>query len=413
MNDHQDRNQNDLLQQAVRALRQTAVPDGPSPKAVTELVATLEKAAPQPITFTLKKRMFTMKPITKIAVAATILLALGSFFAWTLSSDVFTSIALAQVADALEKVRNATYESKITINSTISGESTRIFKTMFLAPSRSRVETPENSIMIFDNSAGKALTLEPKQKRACVIELDGRTNVDRGFEDVLADIRQAIAGTREDCQRLADKEIDGRRAVGFRIQKNMVDTTIWADPETALPIRIETNSTMLNSHSVMSNFQFNVELDPLLFSLEPPADYTVKTMKVDASKFVEKDLIQLLGFYGEHKDGVFPSSLKPEGIIQRVMTRHFEEFKSKSDRESPEGMDALAKLMRGTAFIAGLKPENDWHYAGKDVKLGTPARPIFWYKPEGSKNYRAIYADLSVKEVAPNELKGFPEAADP
>jgi len=33
-----------------------------------------------------------------------------------------------------------------------------------------------------------------------------------------------------------------------------------------------------------------------------------------------------------------------------------------------------------------------------------------WYRPKDSKSYRVVYADLSVKEVAPEELKGFPEA---
>src|SRR5208283_426504 len=68
------------------------------------------------------------------------------------------------------------------------------------------------------------------------------------------------------------------------------------------------------------------------------------------------------------------------------------------------------KFMQAQTFYMTLKPENDSHYAGKDVKLGTPDRPIFWYKPTGAAKYRVIYADLSVKELAPAELKNFPKA---
>jgi hypothetical protein len=65
---------------------------------------------------------------------------------------------------------------------------------------------------------------------------------------------------------------------------------------------------------------------------------------------------------------------------------------------------------RGLGFLHDLKPENDSHYAGKDVKLGTPDRPIFWYKPTGADKYRVIYADMSVKEMTPDDVKKLPEA---
>ena len=63
-------------------------------------------------------------------------------------------------------------------------------------------------------------------------------------------------------------------------------------------------------------------------------------------------------------------------------------------------------------FYGMLTPENDSHYVGGGVKLGTPDRPIFWYKPTGADKYRVIYADLSVKEAAPAEIKDFPKASE-
>jgi hypothetical protein len=59
------------------------------------------------------------------------------------------------------------------------------------------------------------------------------------------------------------------------------------------------------------------------------------------------------------------------------------------------------KLTHGMSFVFDqLPPEADAHYAGKGVKLGAADRPIFWYHPKGAKNYRVIYADLSVREAA-------------
>lgn len=59
-----------------------------------------------------------------------------------------------------------------------------------------------------------------------------------------------------------------------------------------------------------------------------------------------------------------------------------------------------------------LPPQADAHYAGKGISLGAPNTPIFWYKPTGAEKYRVIYADLSVKELTPAEVKKLPEAKD-
>jgi hypothetical protein len=60
--------------------------------------------------------------------------------------------------------------------------------------------------------------------------------------------------------------------------------------------------------------------------------------------------------------------------------------------------------------IFSLSPEaNDWHYAGKGVKLGTRGTPIFWYKPhKTSDTYHVLYADLSVKEVPRDQVPTSP-----
>jgi hypothetical protein len=53
-------------------------------------------------------------------------------------------------------------------------------------------------------------------------------------------------------------------------------------------------------------------------------------------------------------------------------------------------------------------PPDSWHYAGKDVKLDTPDRPLFWFKPKKASKYQVLYADLSVKEASPEEVLEFP-----
>jgi hypothetical protein len=55
-------------------------------------------------------------------------------------------------------------------------------------------------------------------------------------------------------------------------------------------------------------------------------------------------------------------------------------------------------------FIRFFKGQGEWHYAGNGVKFGDAETAIFWYQPEGSETYRVIYGDLSVKDVAAENL---------
>ena len=84
----------------------------------------------------------------------------------------------------------------------------------------------------------------------------------------------------------------------------------------------------------------------------------------------------------------------------------------KHGKNSPELLklyaEKAAKLSGFFAVVFSLPPDA-WHYAGKDVKLGTPNRPIFWFKTKKSSNYQVIYADLSVKEVSADEVPKVPQ----
>jgi hypothetical protein len=62
------------------------------------------------------------------------------------------------------------------------------------------------------------------------------------------------------------------------------------------------------------------------------------------------------------------------------------------------------QMYRGIMFMTQLPAESNWRYAGENVKYGDAQTPIFWYQPSGSATYRVIYGDLSVRDVAPENL---------
>ena len=58
-------------------------------------------------------------------------------------------------------------------------------------------------------------------------------------------------------------------------------------------------------------------------------------------------------------------------------------------------------------FIENHAVEKSFRYLGKGVKLGDKDRIVCWYKLKNTKvpnTYRVVYGDLSVKDVAPEDL---------
>ena len=410
MVDHSNPNHDDLLERATRALSQAPVPEGPPEELVADALGALEEleeTAGGPRIVNLKERVFAMKPRLKIAVAAAVLVACCILIG-LLAPRGGAALALDRVADALANIQSGTCRMK----TTAEGQPDRTGKALYLAPSRERLEWSTGGVMILnsDPENRKSLFFEPEKKFAVVTDLEnvpageGPTN---SFDKLRQQVRDAQSRTSS-AERLGKRQIDGQEVIGFRITTGAFRTDIWADPQTALPVRTETETRMRGQptlHIVMSDFRFNVELDESLFSLDPPEGYTVQELKLDVSGSTDHRLAETLRFLAEENDGVFPARFLGMGV--GAAARHAE-LVAKHGKDSPEVMKALvereAKMAGGLAFRMTLPPESDWHYDGKDVRLDTPDRAIFWYKPVESETYRVIYADLTIKDVAPDDV---------
>jgi hypothetical protein len=200
---------------------------------------------------------------------------------------------------------------------------------------------------------------------------------------------------------------------------------IWADPKTLLPVRFEQRSTTgPEGRTVMTDFQVDVELDESLFSLEVPGDYTVQqTSQLDLAANPINYLAETLQLAAEVNDGVFPAELRGDNGIDGIFRRSaFALGQKMAERiAAREGKNSAADYRKvatelamktggAFGFLGSLSAEdNDWHYAGKDVKLNTPDRAIFWFKRhKESTSYYVLYADLSVKEVPAEKAPQVP-----
>ena len=145
--------------------------------------------------------------------------------------------------------------------------------------------------MIYDAKQGKLMDLFPERKlfsrERFRVALAGRRDHQDGANQALS--RSRLLQPDPPNSRREGHEVAGtygQRAgrVGFRVEENIRSTdkrtmTYWVDPQTKLPIRIEveitsTDPMMAHSKSVLSDIVFDKDLDPALFSLDPPEGYS-------------------------------------------------------------------------------------------------------------------------------------------
>lgn len=347
-------------------------------------------------------RTIMKSKITKLAAAAAIIVAV--FVGVHQFGRSVESVTFADVVEPFLTARTATFKIRLTGQ----GVPTQEYDGMFMEPCRMCHTQPGGGTVIVDLEKGKFVTLLPQLKQAIVLEL---TNVpeDPGSLNFFQEIRNRILKAQplkdESVEFLGRQQVDGQSAIGYHVRKPGLDTTVWANAETKMPVQIEVvDEPMIIT---MSNIAFNVALDEELFSLDIPEGYTVKTFRRDLSEPTEEDFIESFRIWAEHMDGKFPSKMD-RSALNEFMEYQREKMKQKGTEPSVDDTIALQQVIidmtHGFPFAEALPAESDWHYAGKDVKFGDADTPIFWYRPKGSKTYRVIYGDLSVKDVSPENL---------
>ena len=347
-------------------------------------------------------RTIMKSPITKLAAAAVIIIAVLIVF----NQFGGSTPAFAEIIRPFLTARTATF--KMTMK--VEGAPTQTFDCMFMEPVRMRQTSLQGVIVIGDFLEGKIITLMSEQNKAFVIEMENiPENEDQSqfnmFHEIRKHIQEAQETEDESVSFLGEREIDGLTTIGYHVQRPGVDITIWADPQTKLPVQME--NTMGPVTYTMTEIVFDIELDESLFSLEIPEGYTIRTMQVDASEPTEKDLLEMFRIWADHMDGNLPSVLDMNAQMEFVKYQR-KKMKDKGQEPSEESVlelqKTIMKMSRGGMFVQNLPADSDWHYAGKGVKFGGADTPIFWYRPEGSETYRIIFGDLSVKDVTPENL---------
>jgi hypothetical protein len=335
-------------------------------------------------------RIIMKSKITKLATAAVIIIAaylgINQFFGGTVS-----------FADVIKPILNA----RTVVFDLIMGEEETgpVIHDIVVGSRIRRTFSNMDTILIIDLDNAKMLSLDPPSKGAAYIDIKGP--IREQTKNFLEFVRNIIERLKDlPVEELGQQDIDGRKAIGFLIKEPGLELTIWADPKTALPIRIEGREGQ--SFTIL-NIEFDVPVEDRLVSMEIPDGYALHETELQLSEFKEEDFIETLRLWVELLlDGRFPDSISSEELLKQVP--RIAEKIGQFDITDEERLQLGMRLGRGVTFFQFLNHKGGWHYAGKDIKFGDEDTPIFWYQPKGSKTYRVIYGDLYVEDVAPENL---------
>ena len=420
MSEHRDeQNQEDLgfLAEMAEAVRADAPAEGMWQDARRHLMGRLEAPQRESIVAGVFRRSRSRKIgwAAALGIAVVVVALLVGLNPWARGPGQ----AFATVVEQFRNARTMTYTMIIEMEDLLTLRMEVAYKEPGYIRQTTRLPFG-SSISIFDTTQMKAVSLTPATKQFMEMDFSDFLPDSAAGQPAVSHIEKLRTLPDRADELLGEREMDGRRVVGFLVTRAGKRMIVWVDAETWDLVRVEAGMDEA-AHVVLTDFQFNVDLDDALFSLVPPDGYTRQgEVPLDMSEPDEQDLIGFLRFWAEfEKDGLFPPTLDPTKLMEAVweMVRAAKAA-TPPDRAAEEQVnqsEALGKTMRvtrGFMFMYAMKPENDWHYAGEGVPLGEAPTPICWWRPDGSETYRVVYGDLSIEDVAPEEIPSNEQRQD-
>ncbi|MHC4559702.1 MAG: hypothetical protein ACYS80_20615 [Planctomycetota bacterium] len=237
---------------------------------LTELISE-QKTKPRKM-----RRIIMKSPITKIAAAAAIIIAVLTGIHYLGGSIDGASVAWSQVVEQLNNYTKYKCRQRVVRE---KGPQIPTMQVYHLNLQQRRQEVEDGSIHIIDLRSENPVTVElyPDQKKAVVTNILGfGPKKDPDIIDMVKRFEQ------QSTERLGTKKVNGKTLHGFRHKPNEYnDFTIWIDPKTKLPVEIELKHPMAGQTIYMDQFEFDFELDESAFSTDVPDGYEVKTVIED------------------------------------------------------------------------------------------------------------------------------------
>jgi hypothetical protein len=287
---------------------------------------------------------------------------------------------------------------------TVTRESKTLPSSEFLVLSagRTRAQGPGDTVAITER--GRVLLLNTAAKTATLF--GDATSIPAGPAppDFLVSIKRVA---EDEGKSVPEKQIGATTAKGFEIDQGGMTGAVYVDPKTDFPVEFDLVNAGRTEKSVYSDFHFDLQLDPALFSTTPPAGYQLIHPSPPKATELGENVIPVLRAYAEHGDGTFPPQLGDWADLIKVM------FKNAVPSTNPSKTDAeMQKLIvdMGTASeqLGILKRGAQWDYLPDAAKLGNGSKIVFWYQPKDLRDYKAVFGDLHVETVPLDRLPAAP-----
>jgi len=389
----------DPIVRAAEAIRRAPVPEGPSEETIARTLAALRAADNVPAVVPLIRRS-TMLSICK-AAAVVLAAAAGALYVANLPRASATT-EFTEVARKLQDAHTLTLRQTMKI----AGQAEQTARISYMVPGllRAEADVAGGVVSILDTIHRKTLILNPADKSALLLE----QTTDQGRPKDLDVASSMIEGLRQLAQKdgepAGEKLIGDVNARGFRVKELGQDMTVWIDPQKRLPLLIETTgrSVGLDFNMTFADIRLDPKLDESLFSLDPPAGYAVSKAAAKLFMTFEEAVARILRRYAENTGGTFPSRIDDFNAYKAAFT----------PKKSQKVLDAdVMELVTASATIGAMQAvfKDRIGYKADGIKLGDANAIIFWYKPQGQTNYRVVYGDLHIGDVAPDKLPEKPK----
>ncbi|MCG8651815.1 MAG: hypothetical protein MI861_18390 [Pirellulales bacterium] len=287
---------------------------------------------------------------------------------------------------------------------------------MYRAPSHYRdVRYDEKgnvrSVEIVDTSSKKTLRIDMLEKKAYWLHsptnVYGPVSPTSSFAGLVERVPKPAIGQRH----LNGTTVDVYRYAG----KQSMD--LWIDPESGRLVGtsnpggdqfdpnadIPEDGPTLTSGRIQSEIVYGTSVDDELFELKVPEGFETVEAPDRPS---EEDLIEWLRVTARFGGGVFHATQRGFEMQELQAARR--------DANRKDELEALSKLIGKhmlnrnlplvQSFIKGSVAEGSFRYVGGGIKLGSASEIVCWYKLKETGQLRAIYGDLSVKDVQERDL---------
>jgi hypothetical protein len=406
--------------------------------------AAIAAAQPLLLSRSLSNRRFLMT--TSKLIAASVLLALGLI--WVRSGESLGRNAFADTIAVVDAPRTLTWTTTYYIRVTSAdGKRTWLEEERRLHAYRHPGQYRETfldkagqprQVEITDARAGRRLVLDLKQKKAVLKAPFGQPDIrgpfawvgealrDRMVAKVLPVRSVSLQGTREIDKiqanvvraMILENEERGAARRDFlfdRKSKRLVAIYVTNengfDPETA-PERKQAAEEKTSMWMPVASWEHEIVLDPKLdasdLSLDPPAGYAYEAQAKPT--ITEEEMVAFLGAAARFNDSLFPDS--PYAAFDQAKfntaARKPAEAQTPAERELIGLHDKF--LMREVyrspvrQFVDDHTEPGSFQYVGAGARVGDAGRIVCWFQTRGGARLRAMYGDLSVRDISPAEL---------